>query len=401
MITLPNDCRCSPLKVNPRNWESLRASVKKDWFIYYRFYDPQHRKKFPKGKLRIIKGMNETKNVSVRQNIVRALIQVELNELKNLGYNPITERHVTPVTTARIISPDTFVLDALRLAFTKADYKTHTHSDIKTVLRYVEQAVIHLQFQFQYISIKDIKASHIMLILEQCAIIKQKKWSNNQFNVYVKYLSILFSQLLQYQAVEYNPLRGIRKKKTIKKLRKVLSLEERQKIDEHIKEFDEHFWRFIHIFFHSGSRTTEILRVQGEHVDLKRQKVQYLLLKGQQYEWVERTIKDVALPLWEKAMENCSPKEYVFSEGLKPGPNPIDASQISRRWRTQVKKKLGINCDFYSLKHLNTNQISALMGIETASAHNSHKSTNITMTYAVNEKERMHERLKGVNNGFI
>jgi integrase len=157
---------------------------------------------------------------------------------------------------------------------------------------------------------------------------------------------------------------------------------------------------FIHIFFHSGSRTTEILRVQGEHVDLKKQKVKYLVLKGQQNELVERTIKDIALPLWQFAMEGCGPKDFIFSSGLKPGPKAIRAEQISRRWRTHIKKKLGIACDFYSLKHLNTDQTSAILGLNAAAAHNSHKSTIITQTYAVNEKERQHEQLKKINNGF-
>ena len=99
-------------------------------------------------------------------------------------------------------------------------------------------------------------------------------------------------------------------------------------------------------------------------------------------------------------MEGCGSKDFIFSKGLKPGPKGIRADQISRRWRVHIKKKLGITCDFYSLKHLNTDQTSARLGLSLASAHNSHKSTAITMTYAVNEKERMHEQLKKVRNSF-
>jgi len=141
-------------------------------------------------------------------------------------------------------------------------------------------------------------------------------------------------------------------------------------------------------------------RVQGEHVSLEKQKVKYLVLKGQQHEWVERTIKDIALPFWQSALHNCGPKDYVFSVGLKPGGRPIRPEQISRRWRIHIKKKLGIHCDFYSLKHLNTDQTAAAIDLKTASAHNSHKSTKTTLTYAVNEKERVHQNIKEVNNSF-
>jgi hypothetical protein len=58
MIQLPHGCRCSEPKVNPANWESPKASIRKNWYIQYRFYDPVQTIKYPKGKLRIIKGMN-------------------------------------------------------------------------------------------------------------------------------------------------------------------------------------------------------------------------------------------------------------------------------------------------------------------------------------------------------
>jgi hypothetical protein len=55
MIHLSNGCKCSEPKVNPANWETGKASLKKNRFIYYRFYDPSAKDKYPKGKLRIIK----------------------------------------------------------------------------------------------------------------------------------------------------------------------------------------------------------------------------------------------------------------------------------------------------------------------------------------------------------
>ena len=40
MIILPLSCTCSDLKVFPKNWMSAKVSIKKDWYVYYRFYDP-------------------------------------------------------------------------------------------------------------------------------------------------------------------------------------------------------------------------------------------------------------------------------------------------------------------------------------------------------------------------
>jgi len=397
MIQLPHGCKCSEPKVNPSNWSTPKASVKKKWYIYYRFYDPSERALYPKGKLRIIKGMNGSKILEERQQLVQALIDLELSELKNQGFNPIIEKHVAPLLSFHLISPETPFTIALGEAFKKGAYKGRTLTDIRSVLKYLVKAATMLRFD--YVCIKDIKPSHIMTTLEQCGKIK-KIWTANTYNTYKKYLSILFSQLIQQQAIDFNPVRDIKKRKTTKQLREILTPEECQVIDSFTKKFDGNLWRFIHIFFHSGSRTTEILRVQGEHVNLVKQKIKFLVLKGQEYEWVERTIKDIALPLWKEALGGCGTKDYVFSKGLKPGPSMIRAEQISRRWRTHIKKKLGIECDFYSLKHLNTDQTATILDLKTAAAHNSHKSTKITMSYAVNERERMHEKLKKVENAF-
>lgn len=396
MIHLPNGCKCSELKVSPSNWQTPRASLRKKWYIYYRYYDPEYKETYPKEKLRVIKGMNDAPTLEERQKLVKAF-DLELSELKVLGYNPIIDRHITPISAAHLILPQTPLIHALRSAFLKANFTGRTYTDIKSVLKYVEKAALLAGLDF--VEINEVRPSHILLLLEQCSKIKDR-WSANTYNVYLKYLSILFGHLLQHQAVEMNPIRDLKKKKTIKNIRKILTKNECKKIDDFTKAFDINLWRFIHIFFHSGSRTTELLRVQGEHVDLKNQKVRYLVQKGQQYQWVERTIKNIALLLWKQILKDCGPNDYVFSKGLVPGSKPIRAEQITRRWRTHIKKKLGIECDFYSLKHLNTDQTATILDLKTASMHNSHHSIKTTLAYAVNEKERTHQKLKKVKNKF-
>jgi integrase len=381
----------------PKNWLSKRASTKKPWYIYYRFYDSRYMDKFPKGKLRVIKGMNEFDWLEDRQEAVRMLIETELKQLKDRGYNPIAHIHALPIVTETAILPETPFMEAMYKAFENGNYIGSTKSDIKGVLNYIGQAARILQYD--YLPIGDFRTLHLLPLMEQCGRMKQK-WTNNTYNVYLKYLSMLFSYILQYGAMEYNPARNLKKKKTTKSIRKLLSSEECNRIDEFVKSFDIYLWRFINIFFHSGSRTTEILRVQGEHVDLKNQRVKYLVLKGSQHEWVYRPIKNIALPLWQDAINGCGPKDFVFSAGLRFGVASIRADQVCRRWRTHVKRKLGINCDFYSLKHLNTDQTSAILGLNAAAAHNSHKSLRTTQAYAVNESNRVHDQIKKLNNGF-
>ena len=117
MIQLPNGCKCSELKVNPSNWATPKASLKNNWYIYYRFYDPSERALYPKGKLRIVKGMNESKTLEERQALVKALMDLELSELKNQGFNPIIEKHFAPLTSFQLISPETPFTIALEADF--------------------------------------------------------------------------------------------------------------------------------------------------------------------------------------------------------------------------------------------------------------------------------------------
>ncbi len=70
-----------------------------------------------------------------------------------------------------------------------------------------------------------------MLILEKVGELKGDRWTANTFNHYQKYLSILFKELVELDAIELNPIAGIAKQKTIKKIRQVLSLEERKTIN--------------------------------------------------------------------------------------------------------------------------------------------------------------------------
>ena len=67
-----------------------------------------------------------------------------------------------------------------------------------------------------------------------------------------------------------------------------------------------------------------------------------------------------------------------------------------------VKKKLNISADFYSLKHLNIDETADALDIKDASVMAGHTTPVITIKhYALNEKERQHERMSKVNNSFI
>jgi integrase len=426
-IQLYGGCYCSEPSVYPENWKEKTASLNVDWYIQYWFYDPTitNDKGKPKPKLRIVKGMNEYKSLPLRRDAVKTLLAVEMDLLKVQGFNPITKQFMAPIDgdTVHQVSPDTSFYEALEQSFQLLECGHDTKLDIKSNLHYIKIASSQLRFQF--LAIKDVRQKHIYALLKRLAVIKptldivvtnrkgEKKvvgkgrWTNNTFNAYRKNLSILFEELIQLEATEVNPVHGLKKKKHAPQKKEVLTPDECRRVDEFAMKYDPRFWMLIHIFYHSGARTTEIFRVRGEHVNLQKQVVKYLILKGQNEEWIERPIVDEALPFWQMAMEGCRKKDYVFSVGLAPGEKPISPKQAGRRWNRHINKKLNIATSWYGLKYLNvTENIDTVFAQireaqQAATEITGHKSSvMVAKIYDIKSAQRMGDAIKKGSKKF-
>lgn len=379
--------------------------MKINWKIHYRFYDPAF-KDDPgiKGVEQVvIKRMNKFQTLAERQCATRALIDSELDMLLNYQYNPITGFFVEPEEVHFEIDPKTPFVSALKEAKKKLNKAKSTLSDISSVITGIEKAANKLRFES--IPISQITRKHIKALLSQCAS-SNSNWSANRFNKYRSYLMMLFNELIELEATEIDPVSKIKKQKTVKKMRETLTLEERKKINEHLRRKNYSFWRFTHIFFHSGARESEMMLIKKSDVDLLNRRYRVVVNKGvgAREEW--RPIKEIIHHLWEEVMNEAKSSDFLFSKGLKPGQSSISASQITRRWRVHVKAPiarggLNISADFYSLKHSNLDEIAAALNVEDASRMAGHTSTVITMQhYLGGEKERQADRLRRVKNEF-
>lgn len=83
MITLPDNCRCSEIKVSPSNWKKASASTKKFWKIHYRFYDPTFEKPH---QITIKADINKIKDLDQCRVLVEDLIRLEKEKLLVKGY---------------------------------------------------------------------------------------------------------------------------------------------------------------------------------------------------------------------------------------------------------------------------------------------------------------------------
>lgn len=390
MINLPNGCYISEMRITPKNLD-----MKKDWTIYYSFYDPE----YPKPKLRQICGMNQFKTLNERKRQTKKLMEWELNSLME-GLNPFKNEIIKSTSE---VAPNTPFIQALNKALEKVKVEPNTLIDIRSVVKGTSIAARQLNIDTKPIS--EVTRKFFKMIFEKCTE-TNPRFSANRKNVYRKWLKRVFDELIEMEAVETNPLIFIRKEKVEKNIRLLPNDEERTAISEYLHKNHYPFWRALQIFFASGSREVELIGVRKFDVDLENQKCRYTIKKGKETTKVWRPIIDATLYLWKEIYNKAGEDDYLFSESLEPGKNRIRTEQFSRRWRRHVQLKLGINVKLYTLKHLNTtelmdkldkeyNPVNDVMGL---TAHTSGKM--IAKVYDINNDSRKNDKIKRVGGLF-
>ena len=393
MITLPNGCHCSELTVTPKDWKTCKVSaMARNWHIQYYFYDDALNQR----KFVLVKGMNRFKTLKERREATVQLLENELYQLREKGYNPITGIYMLENVSG--IDPKTGFIDALRKAFEFVKCEGTTRQDISSAIHFFEMAA--KKMGIERMEIEAVKRRHLRQLLDVVGELKTS-WSAWSFNNCRTYLMMLYKKLLEQDAVETNPVKDIPKQMVVIKVKRTLEPEERSRIDKHLKEVDPDYRRFIHIFFHSGSRKTELVRLKVSEVNLEKQFFKLLIKKGSQQREVLRPIKNIALDFWKEQLKDAAPNDYVFSSDFKPGKTKTTTKRMGNKWKEYVKEGLGIDADFYALKHLNLDETATILDDEAAAKMAGHTSTVITLKhYLVNKEEREMAKLRKVDNKF-
>ena len=400
ILQLPNSCRIGKMSVYPTNWESKDADLSV-LYVHYRFQDPDYKAKYPKGypvKRRIGK---EVITAADRRREVRGVLN---NERRNLerGFNPILNRFVE--TSEFEIAPDTPFALALEKAFGLLQ-QSKSKNEIRKSLPYIQKACAQLHYDIYPVG--QVRRKHVAALLEKIARNKEaaagRPWGAPSYNHYRAYLIMLFRQLDICEACEVN-LEKLPIRKGIKRRRVMLTDAELERIDKAMRAEFYTFWRFIHIFHRSGARMSEVMQLKKEHVDLAGRRAYVVVRKrAGDAEEMGKTITGDVLSLWQEVYNEAQPGQFLFARGLRPGSAAINEHQVTRRWRTHVKKKLGIRADFYSLKKKNTTEIVSKelekirLAQQAAAAVNSHTGTAmVEKHYDDLSGERLHQQLRAI-----
>lgn len=396
-IELPHGCHCTPIAVYPEDWETKNASVERDWYFNFRFYDSQGRCKQVS-----VRRMNHKKTREARQIVTRHLIDKMLIRLVEQGYNPILGVYHPPVESEEI-TPYTPFIKAIDKAQGKIKGSSSLKDSIKSMINIVSAAARELKYDG--IPVGQIQVKHIYQTLERCQT--NRDLSPVSYNHYRAYLMMLFKKLLPLGAVNADPVSPIEKQVAVKKLRRILTAEEKKIVHETLQPAKHHnFRRYLNIFYHSGSRTSELFRMQVKDVHLDTQYFKVTIIKGKQRREVLKPIKNIAVKYWKEAIENGNRDDYIFSRGLKPGVKPLRPDRIPKIWdklfsktNKDGKKIRVVQATFYAIKHEHAQEVERMLGKKAAQSHMDHTTEATTQIY-LGEVKPEYKELKEMQNEF-
>ena len=373
-------CSYTEFWVSPANWQkATKKDLDKEWYVQCTFFDPRYEKKYPKG-FPYRKKANRPNTIEERKAMISFLLKNIPKQL-NDGYNPIIKKYMHLQKEG--LYPDLLFIEAFRRALEiKSGTKSHLYN-IKCAIDRLEKASEVLEMQ--NIKVKDLRRVDLKRMLDWLQL------PDKYYNRFVIYFSSLYRELIEYECCEFNITRDIYPKKTFKEPRLVLEKNELDKVKEHLEEHYPDFYRYMMIFLYSGARNTELFRLQRKDVDLDKQEFVILLEKGGQYKRCTKVILSPALEYWREVCEECqSPDDYLFSLNFVPSKKMGHTEIVTRFWKRNVKDKLGVDADFYALKHYMLDNLDS----DTAMLLASHTNKNTTAIYQVNKAKKDREMLK-------
>jgi hypothetical protein len=313
---------------------------------------------------------------------------------------------------SKIITIRTPLIEALQWAERRATWVHRTRIDVMSYMSAIYPAIRILNYD--KIALGEITYQHIDNILTQaykCTSkyhtkkkkMVERKWSNYQKNRAKQYFSTYFGIMKEKMVIKDNPCAGKKALPWKKKKENAYTEIELQEIIRLLLAADPDYTIFMILFYDSGARETEFMKLRDTDVDLTNQVFKREILKGLHNkdtddEDPEGIISDAALPYWRKVLERCKPGDYLFGRGFRPGKKPIRPDRINARWRAIVKPHFPESRP-YLMKHSNLTSITDHFGDTMAAAAAGHTSTEmIKKHYDKRRRQRAHEVLKKKSN---
>lgn len=392
------DCSYTEVWVHPKNWKTLtsKKSLELNWYVECKFTDPLFIEKYPKG-FPFRKKLNKFRSLEERKAAIQLLL-IQIPKLfEEKGWNPITKKYMLPEAkpVPGTLHPRLNFIEALEIAYLKLSVSDGVIKELRRIISKIKKSAADQRIDFQ---ICEIHSGHVRDLLDHINL------TPNEYNKYLTHLSIVLSDLVEKRMVFHNPIKDIRKKKTVKKIRETLEVDELNKIFKILKQDNYTFFRYGMIFFHSGARSAELFRVQKKDVNLAKQEYKITILKGSVSKEVIKVILPNAVPFWTEVVNECTTEDdFLFTRNLQPSLIATQPYQITKRWKRLVKDKYNVTADFYALKHLFLDELDKATSESSMLSKGmaSHETDVTEKVYLIGRNSRKNEALKNIKINII
>lgn len=349
--------------------------AKPNWYVYYFVPDPVTGKWVMRKKT---EGLNRIKNLKVRFKEAK-LLQTAINKMLSSGALQMGTKVETYLLSTCI-----------------EDYLSRHVSTLRK--RSIDTMRSSLSFFQRYfdavrkakVTVSDIEREDIRMALEYWK--KKKGWENIQYNNNLSRWRTFFNYLIAQNTLERNPTDKIPYLKVYPTDRNRPPNEtEFSLIVNHLYEVDKPLFLYAMIIYYEGFRVTETGRLQRSVIEFNAEHP-YFRLAAKNQKDNEDVVHYVSPHLlqyfYEMGIDKLPRHYYLFSQKLLPGEKRMskikDIAEV--RWQKEVKQKLGIAVDLYSMKHKQATELGDKASTTDISKFMRHSSEEVTKVYMKKHK---------------
>lgn len=389
------------------------GDLTKSWYIGFRFTCPDTGRRIPR---QIRAGINFHNTISERKREAEATILL-IKESLAKGWNPIRQsfedfvredvKQEDPLSSpASLVDalPSMLFCKAMDFVLTKkkGDISPRTLDAYKGFHKLLIAAAKNVGVE--QLSISKVKKGHCRLLLNEISRIKQeeydkegkgKEFSASSYNKFKKYLSAFFFELEEWEAIEFNPAKKLtRKDQEDTGIHRHATDQEIAIIKEQLPLVAPALYEFLRFEYVTGMRPEEMLKGRFTMIDHRNSYLRLSYKDGKTKIYREVPLPAFLMTWLRERQQGHSVDDFIFGQGLVPGPIPARRNWVSIQWRKVVKDGLGINVSLYSFKGRGADdKIDAGISLDAVSTGFGHTSTRTTKIYLRKHGERLRKEV--------
>lgn len=309
-----------------------------DWFVLYRFRNPETGLMEPK---KVRKGINRLKTDKEKRHH-GTLLATAVNELLKSDWSPF------------IISEQEKQIEAPLVELLQEYLKTKKSSIRSRSYDHYVYAIHLFQQYLETIKAATIKSNQFtkaMAFGYSDWLLSTKKYSGKSHNNQVSNMKVFFEMMVDRDVLLKNPFKLIKKKPEEKGRAACYSDEQKNEIKKYTKEKGLPMYLFIQWIYYCFVRPNEIMQLQVKHIDFEFKRIQIPAYASKNRKQSSVDIPEIFFKIVKEKYSSVDKEYFLFAKGLLPGPVNILRNVASKDHKKIVDKLNIKGLVLYDWKH--------------------------------------------------